>query len=70
MKKKSKYGRNPKLNPKTHCVMVRFDDEEWNKFLTMYEESEVYAKAVFSRHTSSGKVQGTEGGQDDGGLHD
>ena len=47
MKKKSKYGRNPKLNPKTHCVMVRFDDEEWNKFLTMYEESEVYAKAVF-----------------------
>ena len=38
MKKKSKYGRNPKLNPKTHCVMVRFDDEEWNKFLTMYEE--------------------------------
>ena len=47
MKKKSKYGRNPKLNPKTHCVMVRFDDEEWNKFLTMYEESQVYAKAVF-----------------------
>ena len=40
-------GRNPKLNPKTHCVMVRFDDEEWNKFLTMYEESQVYAKAVF-----------------------
>ena len=47
MKKNNKYGRNPKLNPKTHCVMVRFDDEEWNKFLTMYEESEVYAKAVF-----------------------
>ena len=47
MKKKSKYGRNPKLNPKTHCVMVRFDDVEWNRFLTMYEESNVYAKAVF-----------------------
>ena len=47
MKKTSKYGRNPKLNPKTHCVMVRFDDVEWNKFLTMYEESQVYAKAVF-----------------------
>lgn len=44
---KSKYGRNPKLNPKTHCVMVRFDDVEWNRFLTMYEESNVYAKAVF-----------------------
>ncbi len=47
MNKTSKYGRNPKLNSKTHCVMVRFDDEEWNKFLTMYEESQVYAKAVF-----------------------
>lgn len=47
MNKNSKYGRNPKLNPKTHCVMVRFDDVEWNKFLTMYEESQVYAKAVF-----------------------
>ena len=47
MKKKSKYGRNPKLNPKTHCVMVRFDDVEWNRFLTMYEESNVYTKAVF-----------------------
>lgn len=27
--------------------MVRFDDVEWNKFLTMYEESQLYAKAVF-----------------------
>lgn len=35
------------MNPKTHCVMVRFDDVEWNRFLTMYEESNVYAKAVF-----------------------
>ena len=71
MKKKSKYGRNPKLNPKTHCVMVRFDDEEWNRFLTMYEESEVYAKAVFSQGTLLWeKVQGTESGQDNGGLHD
>ena len=47
MNKNSKYGGNPKLNPKTHCVMVRFDDVEWNKFLTMYEESQLYAKAVF-----------------------
>lgn len=35
------------MNPKTHCVMVRFGDVEWNRFLTMYEESNVYAKAVF-----------------------
>jgi len=47
MKKKSKYGRNPKLDTKTHCVMVRFDDVEWNRFLAMYEELQVYAKAVF-----------------------
>ena len=49
MKKKIKYGRNHKLNQKTDgdCVMVRFDDMEWNRFLTMYEESQVYAKAVF-----------------------
>lgn len=37
----------PKLNPKTHCVMVRFDDEEHARFLTMYEQSGEYAKAVF-----------------------
>ena len=47
MKKNRKNGRNPVLNPNTHCVMVRFDDVEWNKFLTMYEESQLYAKAVF-----------------------
>ncbi len=68
MKKKSKYGRNPKLNPKTHCVMVRFDDVEWNRFLTMYEESNVYAKAVFLKAHFFGEVQGAESGQDDAGL--
>lgn len=35
------------MNPKTHCVMVRFDDEEQARFLTMYEQSGEYAKAVF-----------------------
>lgn len=35
------------MNPKTHCVMVRFDDEEHARFLTMYEQSSEYAKAVF-----------------------
>lgn len=48
MKEKVKRtGRIPKLNPKTHCVMVRFDDEEYVRFLTMYEQSSEYAKAVF-----------------------
>jgi len=46
MKKSSKYGRNPKLSSKTHCVMVRFNDMEWNRFLTMYEESNVYAEKM------------------------
>ena len=42
--KTKKAGRTPKLNPKTHCVMVRFDDEEHARFLTMYEQS-VFIKA-------------------------
>ena len=65
MKKKSQVQeRNPKLNPKTHCVMVRFDDVEWNRFLTMYEESNVYASCLSQARTSSGEVQGAKSGQD------
>ena len=45
--KKRKAGRYPKNNKCTHCVMVRFDDVEWARFLTLYEQSGVYAKAVF-----------------------
>ena len=46
-KENAKWGRHPKESRKTHCVMVRFDNEEWVRFLTMYEQSGVYAKAVF-----------------------
>ncbi len=46
-KTKKKTGRTPKLNPKTHCIMVRFDDEEYNQFLALYGKSGVRAKAVF-----------------------
>jgi hypothetical protein len=35
--KRKKGGRIPKLKPKTHQVMLRFDEDEWNKFITMYE---------------------------------
>ena len=42
-----KWGKHPKETRKTHCVMVRFDDEEWLKFLSMYDQSGVYARAVF-----------------------
>ena len=45
--KRRKGGRIPKNNKRTHCVMVRFDDTEWARFLTLYEQSGVYAKAVF-----------------------
>ena len=27
--------------------MVRFDDSEWNDFLSMFEKSGVYARSVF-----------------------
>ena len=30
-------------------VMLRFDDDEWMKFLVMYEQTDVKAKAVFAK---------------------
>ena len=42
-------GRIPKLTPKSHHVMLRFDDDEWMKFLVMYEQTDVKAKAVFAK---------------------
>lgn len=42
-----KWGRYPRESRKSHCVMVRFDDDEWLRFLAMYEKSGVYARAVF-----------------------
>ena len=47
--KKRLTGRKPKLNPCMHCVMVRFDDEEYARFMERYKESGVYAKAVFCK---------------------
>ena len=42
-----KGGRIPKLDKSTHCVMVRFNDVEFAKFLTLYERSGVCRKAIF-----------------------
>lgn len=57
MKEKVKRtGRTPKLSHKTHCVMVRFDDEENARFLSMYEQSGEYAKAVFIKARVFGEV--------------
>ena len=40
-------GKPPKPDKASHQVMVRFTDEEYARFLAMYEQSGVYAKAVF-----------------------
>lgn len=55
-KKTKKMGRNPKPDTKTHCVMVRFDSCEWNRFLSMYEKSGVYARAVFLKEHFFGRA--------------
>ena len=54
--KKRKGGRIPKNKKRTHCVMVRFDDVEWARFLTLYEQSGVYAKAVFVKSRVFGET--------------
>ena len=46
-KKHNKGGRPPKNDPARNCVMVRFSDKEYARFLAMFEESGVYAKSVF-----------------------
>ena len=55
-KEKRRTGRCPKLDTETHCVMVRFDNGEWNRFLAMYEKSGVYAKAVFLKEQFFGRT--------------
>ena len=46
-KRKSKAGRNPKLDPAVYRYTVRFNEEEHNSFLSMFEKSGVYARSVF-----------------------
>ena len=45
--RKSKPGRNPKKDPALIRYTVRFTAEEHARFLTLYEQAGVYAKAVF-----------------------
>jgi len=45
--KKSKAGRNPKIDPAVYRYPVRFNGAEHNRFLSMFEKSGVYAKSVF-----------------------
>lgn len=45
--RRGKGGRPPKDDAATHCVMVRFTDGEWARFLSLYEQSGLLAKATF-----------------------
>ena len=45
--KRNKTGRNPKPDPAVFRYTVRFNEEEHNRFLSMFEKSGVYAKSVF-----------------------
>ena len=46
-RRRRKGGRPTKSDPATECVMVRFNDHEYARFLTLFEQSGVKAKAVF-----------------------
>ena len=45
--KKSKGGRNPKLDPATNRITVNFNSKEYNDFLTKFERSGMGNKATF-----------------------
>lgn len=45
--RRGKGGRPAKNDTASNCVMVRFNDEEYARFLNLFEQSGVAAKAVF-----------------------
>ena len=55
MKESSKAGRHTSLTPCTHCVMVRFDDLEWDKLLGMMDKADEKVKATFIKQIVFGK---------------
>ena len=46
-RKRGKGGRPQEDDPAKHCVMVRFTDTENARFLTLFEQSGMHAKALF-----------------------
>ena len=46
-KKRNVGGKPPKSDKASHPVMVRFTDEEYVRFLAMYEQSGVYARDYY-----------------------
>lgn len=55
MKESSKVGHHLVFNRCTHCVMVRFDDLEWNKLIGMMEKADEKVKATFIKLLIFGK---------------
>ena len=53
---KGRGGRPAKTDTASHCVMVRFNDTEHARFLTMYEQSGLLSKAAFIKARISGDV--------------
>jgi hypothetical protein len=46
-RKRGRGGRPQEDDPATHCVMVRFNNVENARFLTLFEQSGMQAKALF-----------------------
>lgn len=46
-KRKKKWGRNPKNDPAVFRYTVRFNREEHDRFISMFEKSGVAARSVF-----------------------
>jgi len=46
-RRRGKGGRPTKIDTVSHPIMVRFTDVEYARFMTLFEESGVAAKAVF-----------------------
>ena len=54
--RKGRGGRPAKTDTASHCVMVRFNDTEHARFLTMYEQSGLSSKAAFIKARVFGDV--------------
>ena len=54
--RKGRGGRPAKTDTASHCVMVRFNDAEHARFLTMYEQSGLLSKAAFIKARVFGDV--------------
>ncbi len=55
MKESSKVGRPSSPNLCSHCVMVRFDDLEWDALIRMMEKADHSVKATFIKQFLFGK---------------